>query len=147
MKIILKLCLASLVVLVSANATPSKVKSEESINYDFITILDNGVKRKVKVLKTDIPNTSEPALRTYKATTNATTNSGVIVSFKDTNTLSLDEFEKKYNLELKTKMLIGYYIFYNKSSKSDVEIVSEIIQNETNVRTVKPNWKSNMKTY
>jgi hypothetical protein len=65
----------------------------------------------------------------------------VIVSFLDTKILSISEFETKYGLKLKEKLVIGYYIFENVSDRSDTEIMSAIIKNETNVKTVKPNWE------
>ena len=41
---------------------------------------------------------------------------------------------------------MGYYIFDNKSEKSDNDLVSDIILGESNIKTVKPNWKMNNQT-
>lgn len=143
MKSMIKIALVFVVLVANAYATPSKVNEEEYAKYDFVTILDNGVKRKVKVLQTESTQTQ---LKSTRSITKAN-NSGVIVAFTNTQTPSIDDFEKKYSLQLKTKLLIGYYIFYNLSSKSDVEVVEEIIENESSVKTVRPNWKMKMKTY
>jgi len=148
MKSMVKIGLLSLLLIMNAYATPSKVNTQESDKYDIVTILDKGVKRKVRILKSDSGDTNETGVKISKRTTvSSVDKEGVIVSFIDNEKFSLKAFEKKYTLKLKTKMFIGYYIFYNLSSKSDREIVEEIIANESNVETVKPNWKRKMKTY
>ena len=123
MKNIVKISLILTVLALGANATPSKVTQDDREKY---TVLENGVQR------TFYPSSTEQELIKKE---------GVIVSFSDESKLSLNEFESKYGLKLQTKMRIGYYIFENISSKTDVQIVKDIIQNETNVKTVKPNWK------
>lgn len=135
MKNIIQITILLMVFVLNTYATPSKINPQEYAEYDFITILDNGVKRQVKVLKTELQKSKA---RTSKREA-LEDKMSIIVSFKDTQNLSLDDFERKYNLELKTKLLIGYHIFYILSSKSDVELTQEIIQNETNIKTVKPN--------
>ena len=115
-----------------------KVKTEDmQKNYTEVTILEKGVKRKINIPKDDkIKNTFSPY-----STKEATSQEGIIVSFKKPSQVSISEFETKYGLKLKTKLVIGYYIFKNISESSDVQIVGDIIKNETNVKTVKPNWK------
>lgn len=115
-----------------------KVKTEAmQKNYTEVIILEKGVKRKINIPKDDkIKNTFSP----YSAK-EATSKEGIIVSFKKPSQVSISEFETKYGLKLKTKLVIGYYIFQNISESSDVQIVGNIIKNETNIQTVKPNWK------
>lgn len=99
---------------------------------NIITILEKGVKRKVH---TPLSKSSK------KVNKEISSNSGVVVVYKNPSVVVINEFESKYDIKLKTKMAIGYYIFENHSSKSDIAIVSEIIANEKNIKTVKPNWK------
>ena len=123
MKNVLKISLILTVLALGANAAPSKVIADDREKY---TVLEDGVQR------TFYSSSTEEELLKKE---------GVIVSFTDESKLSLNNFESKYGLKLQTKMRIGYYIFNNLSSKTDVQIVKDIIQNETNVKTVKPNWK------
>jgi hypothetical protein len=95
-----------------------------------LTILDKGVKRQISLPEQTTINKQQ-----------STVNEGIIVAFKNPSQISISEFETKYGLKLKTKMVIGYYIFDNLTSQSDMEIVAEIIANENNVKTVKPNWR------
>jgi len=123
-----------------SNSFASSQKStlqETEANYTKITILDKGVKRKIYISKDDtLKNKFNP--HTAKQ---LSSKDGIIISFKDPIRISMSEFEAKYGLKFKKKLLIGYYIFQNISEYSDVKIVGKIIKNEPNVKTVKPNWK------
>jgi len=128
-----------LVLLASSSFTfAQKAKTEEmQKNYTEVIILEKGVKRKINIPKDDkVKNTFSP----YSAK-EATSQEGIIISFKNKSQIVISEFETKYGLKLKTKLVIGYYIFQNISKDSDVQIVENIIKNETNIETVKPNWK------
>ena len=119
-------------------AFSQKVKIQNiETNYTEVIILDKGIKRKIHIPKDD---TLKNKFNSYSAK-QATSQEGIIVSFKKPSQISISEFEIKYGLKLKTKLVIGYYIFQNISKDSDVQIVRNIIENETNVKTVKPNWK------
>ncbi len=107
-----------------------------STQENSVTILDKGVKRLIT-----LPGMSKKQKQSIAHATHNDTLSGVLVAFKDTSLLSVPEFETRYGLALKTKMAIGYYVFENHSSKSDIEIIRDIIANEKNVKTVKPNWR------
>ena len=122
----------------STSAFAQKVKIEEmQKNYTEVIILEKGVKRKINIPKDDkIKNT----LSSYSAK-EATSQEGIIVSFKKLAQISISEFETRYGLKFKTKLVIGYYIFQNISEHSDIQIVEDIMKNETNIETVKPNWK------
>lgn len=99
-----------------------------------ITVLENGKTKKLIILKDDkLNNISVNSANSSKQ--------GIIVSFKDSSKVDLESFENKYNLSLKTKLLIGYYIFYNNSEYSDTEVIEQIISQEDNLDIVKPNWK------
>jgi len=122
----------------STSAFAQKIKTEEmQKNYTEVIILEKGVKRKINIPKDDkIKNTLSP----YSAK-EATSQEGIIVSFKKLAQISISEFETRYGLKFKTKLVIGYYIFQNISEHSDIQIVEDIMKNETNIETVKPNWK------
>ena len=127
----MKRSIAASAILISLN-----IYTFGSTQENTITILDKGVKRLIA-----LPAISSNQKQNTASTTHKNTISGVLVAFKDTSLLSVSEFETRYGLKFKTKMAIGYYIFENRSSRSDAEIIAEIIANEDNVKTVKPNWK------
>jgi len=141
MKNLLKIGL-SVVVLMSTGCASTKIKASNSVDYEKATILENGVKRTVRVQSGDVK-----VKDTVSKIENKDSKDGIIVKFKDDSAVSIKEFESKYSLKLKTKLIIGYYIFENDSKRSDLDIVSAIINSETNVKTVKPNWKMRNVTY
>ncbi len=106
-------------------------------DYSEMTVLDKGVKRTIKVKRT---SDTENTLTTKEETP---VKKGVIIAFKKSSNADVFAFETKYGLKLKKRLVTGYYIFQNVSDKGDAEIVSNIIKNEKNIRTVKPNWKKN----
>ena len=113
-------------------ASSQKVQAA-STTKKTITVLDKGIKRHITI----------PSVSSKKANSKQQSNTkdGVIVVFKDSTLVSIGELETKYGLRLKNKLVIGYHIFDNQSSISDSDIVKNIIENENNVKTVKPNWK------
>ena len=130
----------TLIVFFASNtfAISDKVKTKDTTaSYTEITILEKGVKRKVRIPKDDnIKSKHNP----HEAK-QLTSKEGIVLTFKDPSKVSISELEAKYGIKLKTKLVIGYYIFKNISKKSDVEIVESIIAEESNIKTVKPNWK------
>ncbi len=119
-------------------AFSQKVQTKDTTkNYTEVCILERGVKRKINIPKDD---TVKSSINPYEAK-QLSSKEGIILTFKNPSKVSINELETKYGLKLKTKLVIGYYIFENISKKSDIEIVERIIDNETNVKTVKPNWK------
>ena len=65
---------------------------------------------------------------------------GIIVKFTS-NQIDLERFEVIYQLTLKEKLSIGYYIFNNNSTLTDIDLVGKILENENNIETIKPNQK------
>lgn len=125
--------LTIMTILTGLSFASSKKIQASSTTKETITVLDKGVKRQIAI-----------PINSSKQTNSAQqsdTKDGVIVVFKNPATVSISEFETKYGLKLKSKLVIGYYIFENISSMNDVSIVSDIIANENSVKTVKPNWK------
>ena len=118
-------------------SSPKLALQEAEAKYTQVTILDKGVKRKIMIPKNDrLIDKFNP--HTVKQ---LSSKDGIIIRFKDTVSPSLSELEEKYGLKLKKKLITGYYIFQNVSEYSDVQVVGEIIKNEINIKTVKPNWK------
>jgi len=118
----------------------SKGLSDKEVkqNYIEVIILEKGVKRKIlipktgKMLKALSPYTSQKL----------TIKKGLQIVFtqrpsKDT----IREFEAKYDLKLTQTLRIGYYIFENISSYSDIALIAHIMEEETNIRTIKPDWE------
>jgi hypothetical protein len=66
---------------------------------------------------------------------------GIVIQFTDPETVDIETFEEKYRLKLKSKMVIGYYIFQNRSKLSDIALIEKILKEETGIKTLKPNWK------
>jgi hypothetical protein len=118
-------------------------KEKKKIGYQEITILDHGVKRKRKI---QIPSEEETMKATSESTTKSTlgesARQGVIVAFKkEPDAAALASFAFRYGLQLKKRLVTGYYIFKNVSDTDDSVIISRIIKNEKGIDTVKPNWK------
>jgi len=97
-----------------------------------ITIIDNGIERKIAL--PSIPNgISARMIEQNKKS--------IILAFKKGVTIDIDAFSKKYNLQLKKRLSIGYYIFQNKSSLTDLELISTIQkENKNRIKTIRPNW-------
>lgn len=121
-----------------------KPTSEElDKNYTKVIIMDKGVKRTVLIPKDDAVNTMMSPMKAEQATSK----DGVIVKFKDPSEASITAFEAKYNVKLKHQLASGYCIFENTSKMTDAQIVEEVINNETNTLTVKPNWRMTNKPF
>ncbi len=134
MKCILRI-VVFLLVFISFGCASSKVKVYNDSLYT--TILQDGIKRKVKIPKVD----GKIIKSTNTQTGTDDTKFGVIVEFIDDSKVDISTFESKYGLKLKDKLVIGYYIFSNYSSVGDLELIQKILNNEKNIRTLKPNWK------
>jgi hypothetical protein len=102
------------------------------------TVLDKGIKRTIL-----IPNRNSSKTKTTRSINQQNPNQkqGIIVSFYTILPTTISDFETKYHVKLKTELLNTYYIFTNNSKMSDVSLIQTIIKNETNVKTLKPNWR------
>jgi len=128
--------LATFLLLTSSQMAFSK-KIDIQKNYIKVMVLDKGVKRFILIQKED---SQQNKMSTY-STKQLDSKEGVIIAFKNPSEVQIHEFETKYGLKLKEKLIIGYYIFQNISDVSDTQIIADIIKNETNIKTIKPNWK------
>jgi len=59
--------------------------------------------------------------------------------------VDIEEFCKKYQLEVDFKMVTGHYILKNNSGILPMELIGQIIDNEVTVSTIFPNWRLNQK--
>lgn len=101
----------------------------------IITIIDNGVERKIAL--PSAPNgVNARAIQTEQKS--------IIVAFKKGAAVDIAAFSSQYNLVLTKKLSIGYYIFKNKSSLSDITLISLIQkENRARLKTIRPNWGFN----
>jgi len=114
-----------------------KLDKANKANAEMMTIIDKGVKRTVPV------NALEKKDSLQKSTSKTKHQKGLLVRFSKGAEVNIEDFEKKYDLKLKQKMQIGYYIFKNKSKESDLTVMNRIIENEKDIDSIKPNWKKN----
>lgn len=104
---------------------------------EVVTVIDNGVERKINI-PTVNSNVQARMIGAKKET------SGLIVAFKKDANVDVAEFAKKYNLQLKKKLIIGYYIFVNESTMSDIKLLSKISKESRDIiKTIRPNWGLN----
>ena len=130
------------------NVTTAKVQAlavTEQKEYIKVKIKDGGVLRTMLVEK------KRPKLEARSISSNSkqkpakldklNSKVGIIVSFKD-KTTDIDTFASRYNIKLKTKMKIGYYIFENSTSYTDIVLIQNILADDTNnkIDTIRPNW-------
>lgn len=110
--------------------------------YRKVTIKNDGIDRSVQV------EVVSNILKNGNTLDKLHSKLGLIIDFKDKN-LNIEAFSIRYNLKLKHQMAIGYYIFENKSTHSDIDIVEDILTSKMkeNILTIKPNWPLMMKQY
>jgi hypothetical protein len=100
------------------------------ISYSYsevITIIDNGIERKIYVASKNDPRS-------------VIKEKGIIISFKSKD-VNINDFVSEYKLRLKKRLSAGYYIFINNSKYSDVDLISKIYKEKSDiVKTIRPNW-------
>lgn len=112
-----------------------KIQMNEKNYIKFIT-LDKGIIRTILIPKDDSFKTKT----TPYSVKQINAKQGIIIRFKSPSPEYIDEFKTKYGLKFHTKLFIDYYIFQNLSKQSDIQLINNIIENETNIETIKPNW-------
>jgi hypothetical protein len=132
----------SLEVLSIEEIKPTELKSgmlvaksnTESIKYKKMKIKDTGIEKTIKIVA---------QLSTFNK---LTAKEGVLVDFS-AKQISLEAFEKEFNLKFIKKLQIGYYIFENQSTWSDFELIDKILESDSvlSIRTIRPNWKMDVK--
>ncbi|MEA2027997.1 MAG: hypothetical protein U9N49_03360, partial [Campylobacterota bacterium] len=97
-----RLLLATLALTLTLSA--EKIR-EDSSSYITKIIKQNGVVKKINV-----------PINKYRS---KSSQYGIIVKFTDNESIDIQEFAAKYELEYDTQLSIGYYIFRNRSATSD----------------------------
>jgi len=101
------------------------------LNAQIVTIVDKGVERKIY-----IPDDNSTIIA--RSTDTEQPKKELIIAFK--NSIDINKFASKYNLELKTDISKKYYIFKNKSNLDVASLIAKIILNEKDIQTIRPNW-------
>ena len=97
-------------------------------NMAKVEVIDNGVKRIIAL----------PPISQARSAENM--HKGFLVEFK--YGVDVKEFAKKYNLTIRKKMSIGYWILDNRSKLDDITLLNKITSNETSkIKSIRPNWK------
>jgi len=97
-------------------------------NMAKVEVIDNGVKRVIAL---------PPISQTRGA---ESLHKGFLVEFKDG--VDVKAFAKKYNLTIRKKMTIGYWILDNHSKLDDIALLNKITSNEASkIKSIRPNWK------
>jgi len=142
MKKILKSLLFSCIVIQGVSYADGEKKGIDLSKYKVITVIDKGIERKIYIpLKQSVKQLDARSV----STTQLQAKEGVVIKFKDASLVDIQALEEKYQIHLKTKPIVGYYIFENQSKYMDIDLMSKIIENEKNILSIKPNWKTNMK--
>jgi hypothetical protein len=131
----------------SVKVMDANTEEESAVEHKEVKVKDGGVEysKQVEVIKkstskTSVQTTSEQSTEEVPLD-KLNSKVGVILAFKN-NTVDIKEFEARFELKLKEKLVIGYYIFENVSSLTDVLLVSKILASDMNnkIETIRPNW-------
>jgi|GEM_PF-6184747 hypothetical protein len=117
--------------------TSNEVKQ---IEYKEVKIKDGGIEQTIRI---EVKKDNNSSIGTQSSTIDKLNSSvGLLIYFKDLH-LSIEEFEKLFNLKLQEKLHSGYYIFENKSGLSDIELIDIILKSDIkeHLKTIRPNWK------
>lgn len=116
-------------------------------NYDSYYIKDSGKKVIIQVKK----NNLNKIVRTLSKKNHQETKQGkkfsndVEILVKFSKDINIDNFTAKHELKLIRKMVTGHYIFINQSKYTPMDLIKKIIDEESIVLSIFPNWQLNMK--
>ena len=130
------------------NITTAKVQAlaaTEQKEYVKVKVKDGGVERTILVEKKEsvkevnLVNSASEQKSSELDKLNSKV--GFIVKFKD-NISDIDAFMAKFDIKLKEKLSIGYYIFENTSNDSDIVLMQNILSDEiaNKIDTIRVNW-------
>jgi len=134
--------------LVSVKAMDENIEEKLSIEYKEVKVKDGGVEytEKVEVIKKSPSTKTSVQVNSKKFKEDVPLDKlnskiGVILEFKN-SMIDIKTLEERFGLKLKEKLEIGYYIFENVSSLTDVLLVSKILASDMNneIETIRPNW-------
>ena len=128
------------------NVQKSEGKQNPKLNFELIKIKENNTTRSMLVPVEEIDLTG--ITRETAVNNKLNSKDGLLINFIDKNT-NIEAFELSFNVKLKEKLQIGYYIFENNSASSDMVLMNTILASNEgeNIETIKPNWKMQMKKF
>ena len=117
-----------------------------NINFELIKIREGNSTRNMLVPIEDRDLTAITRASALNSKLNS--KDGLVIAFTDKN-IDIEALEAHFDIKLKNKLQIGYYIFKNNSKFSDIELMNTILNSKygKNIDTLKPNWKMQMKKY
>ena len=118
-------------------------KRPKTLNLEFVQVRENNETKNMLVPIADV-NQSGITQR-FAIDNKLNSKDGLLIKFSD-NSIEISLFEKQFNVTLKEKLRIGYYVFMNNSSLSDMALMQKILASSEgkNIETIKPNWKMQM---
>ena len=122
----------------------------KGVEYKEVKIKDGGIEQTILVeIKKEGESNSSMSSQSATATVDKLNSKvGIVIDFKNLP-LPIEEFEKLFNLKLKEKLQIGYYIFDNQSTLSDIELIDAILKSDMreSLKTVRPNWEMGVEKF
>jgi len=121
---------------------PSKGKRSRNLNFELIKVREGNSTRNMVVPIEERELTA--VTRASAVASKLNSKDGFLIVFVDDG--DMEAFETRFNVKLKEKLKIGYYIFENHSKFSDIELMNTILASSEgkNIETIKPNWKMQM---
>ena len=118
-------------------------KRPKTLNFEFVEVRENNETKNILVPVEDV-NQSGITQR-FAIDNKLNSKDGLLIKFSD-NSIEISLFEKQFSVTLKEKLRIGYYVFMNNSSLSDMALMQKILASSEgkNIETIKPNWKMQM---
>jgi len=121
-------------------------KRPKTLNFEFVQVRENNETKNMLVPVEDV---NQSGITQRLAIDNKlNSKDGLLITFTD-KSMEIEAFSKKFELEFKEKLKIGYYVFVNNSSLSDMRLMQRILASSEGekVETIKPNWKMQMKRF
>lgn len=121
-------------------------KRPKHLNFEFLEVREDNRTKKIIV---PIEDVNQSGMTQRLAIDNKlNSKDGLLIKFLD-NSKEINLFEKQFSVMLKEKLQIGYYVFMNHSSLSDMALMQKILASSEgkNIETIKPNWKMQMEKF
>ncbi len=128
---------------VKQHTKKSLLKRPKHLNFEFVEVREDN---RTKNILVPIEDVNQSGITQRLAIDNKlNSKDGLLIKFSD-NSIEISLFEKLFNVTLKEKLRIGYYVFMNNSSLSDMALIQKILASSEgkNIETIKPNWKMQM---
>ena len=131
---------------VKQHTKKSLLKRPKHLNFEFVEVREDN---RTKNIRVPIKDVNQSGITQRLAIDNKlNSKDGLLIKFLD-KSIKIEAFSKKFELEFKEKLKIGYYVFINNSSLSDMRLMQRILASSEGekVETIKPNWKMQMKNF